>query len=116
MIHSSCSPLTGAARKVRKEIADGLFVVHYQPQVDMTTGKITGLEALVRKKDGEGGLRMPKRFIHFYEAHGMLPYVDIFFCSEDTARLTFKKTGNRSSPSCTTARLTPSGVSSGYSE
>ena len=25
---------------------------------------------------------------------GILPYVDIFFCSEDTARLTFKKTGN----------------------
>lgn len=25
---------------------------------------------------------------------GILPYVDIFFCSEDTARLTFKKEGN----------------------
>lgn len=25
---------------------------------------------------------------------GILPYVDIFFCSEDTARLTFKKTGD----------------------
>ncbi len=25
---------------------------------------------------------------------GILPYVDIFFCSEDTARLTFGKTGN----------------------
>ena len=24
---------------------------------------------------------------------GILPYVDVFFCSEDTARLTFKKTG-----------------------
>ncbi|MBE5773530.1 MAG: EAL domain-containing protein [Clostridiales bacterium] len=76
---------TGAARKVRKEIADGLFVVHYQPQVDMTTGKITGLEALVRKKDGEGGLRMPRRFIHFYEAQGMLPYVDIFVLKQVVA-------------------------------
>lgn len=25
---------------------------------------------------------------------GILPYVDIFFCSEDTARLTFGKEGN----------------------
>lgn len=69
---------SGAAEKVRREIEEGMFVVHYQPQVDMSTGKITGIEALVRKKDSEGGLRMPKRFVHFYEVHGMMPYVDIF--------------------------------------
>lgn len=69
---------SGAAAKVRREIDDGIFVVHYQPQVDMQSGRIVGVETLVRKRDSEGGLRMPNRFIHFYEAHGMLPYVDIF--------------------------------------
>ena len=63
--------------EVAREISEGRFVVYYQPQVDIQTEKIVGAEALVRKKDVDGSLIPPNKFIPFYEREGVIGLVDL---------------------------------------
>jgi len=69
---------TGIASEVSKEIEDRRFVVYYQPQVDIQTGKVIGAEALVRKLNDDGSVIPPTKFIPFYEAEGVVDLVDLF--------------------------------------
>lgn len=46
--------------------------LHYQPQVDVGTGRITGLEALVRWEHPVRGMISPADFIPFAEENGMI--------------------------------------------
>ncbi|TCJ15369.1 EAL domain-containing protein [Parasulfuritortus cantonensis] len=48
---------------VRQGLAGGEFVLHYQPKVDMLTGQVIGVEALVRWQHPERGLLMPGQFL-----------------------------------------------------
>ena len=52
---------------LRRAISDNQFVVHYQPQVDIATGQVEGVEALVRWEHPEKGLIYPSDFIDFAE-------------------------------------------------
>ncbi|WP_114571966.1 putative bifunctional diguanylate cyclase/phosphodiesterase [Exiguobacterium flavidum] len=51
---------------LRKAITNGEFVLHYQPQVDILTGEIVGLEALIRWETAEG-MVSPAEFIPLAE-------------------------------------------------
>ena len=48
------------------------FVIYYQPQINITTGVVTGLEALSRWQHPELGLVFPDHFIYRIEALGLM--------------------------------------------
>jgi EAL domain-containing protein (putative c-di-GMP-specific phosphodiesterase class I) len=46
--------------------------VHYQPIIELETGNIVGLEALVRWQHPQHGLLLPSEFLHIAEESGLL--------------------------------------------
>jgi sensor c-di-GMP phosphodiesterase-like protein len=48
------------------------FVLHYQPQVDLKTGQITGAEVLLRWRHPDLGLVAPTGFMHVLEESGLI--------------------------------------------
>ncbi len=62
----------GMEANLRRALAQHEFVVHYQPQVDIHSGKMIGCEALVRWNDPVQGLIPPIRFIHLAEETGLI--------------------------------------------
>lgn len=59
-------------RRLRKAIDSESFVLHYQPQVSIQTGEITGIEALVRWVTVDQGVVPPNEFIPLAEETGLI--------------------------------------------
>lgn len=58
--------------RLRRGIERNEFYLRYQPQVDVQTGKIVGLEALLRWNDPQKGEIFPKDFISVAEELGLI--------------------------------------------
>ncbi len=57
---------------LREALHKEQFVLHYQPQVDLSTGKIIGAEALIRWRHPQRGLISPAKFIPLAEERGLM--------------------------------------------
>jgi diguanylate cyclase (GGDEF)-like protein len=59
-------------RQLREALEGGQFELHYQPQLDLRTGRICAAEALIRWHHPARGLVRPADFIPFAEAGGLI--------------------------------------------
>jgi len=62
----------GLEHELRLGLQRGEFTLYYQPEVDLESGKIVGVEALVRWNSPRRGLVLPDRFIRVAETTGLI--------------------------------------------
>lgn len=69
-------PINVAFRVTKEDLLRGInrdeFVLHYQPQVEVLTGHVVGLEALVRWEHPDVGMVYPDSFIGNAERFGLI--------------------------------------------
>jgi diguanylate cyclase (GGDEF)-like protein/PAS domain S-box-containing protein len=57
---------------IREALANNWFVLYYQPKVDMRTGSMIGVEALIRVQHPERGLLSPIEFLPVIENNALM--------------------------------------------
>jgi diguanylate cyclase (GGDEF)-like protein len=72
-MNSELARRVGMEHRLRTALADEQFVLHYQPKVTLRTGRIAGVEALLRWQDLESGLVAPGVFLPLLESAGLMP-------------------------------------------
>ncbi|OWW22259.1 EAL domain-containing protein [Noviherbaspirillum denitrificans] len=58
--------------RIKAALRQGGLTLHYQPVVDVKTGRLIGAEALVRLLDADGSAVLPDKFIPVAEAAGLI--------------------------------------------
>ncbi len=58
--------------KLRTALEERQFVLHYQPQIELDSGRIESAEALLRWRDPLEGLLVPGRFLPALESSGLI--------------------------------------------
>lgn len=73
--------------KMRQALLEDHFVLFYQAQIDMDTGRLHGFEALIRWMDPEEGMIPPDQFIPFAETSGMIVEIGKWVLNESCRQI-----------------------------
>ncbi len=71
-MNSALARRVGMEQRLRAALEAEQFVLHYQPKVELRSGRVTGVEALLRWNDPEHGLVGPAEFLPLLESAGLL--------------------------------------------
>jgi diguanylate cyclase (GGDEF)-like protein len=72
---------------LRKALSNDEFMLHYQPQINLSTNNIVGVEALIRWNHPELGLISPMEFIPIAEETGIIIQIGKFVLNEACKQL-----------------------------
>ena len=75
-MHDAALQLLHLESNLRKAINQQEFIVHYQPIIDLSDGKIAGFEALVRWQHSQYGMISPQSFIPVAEETSLIIPID----------------------------------------
>ncbi len=81
--------------ELRTAVKEGQFVLHYQPQLDLKTGQILAVEALVRWPHPKLGLVPPMKFIPLAEEAGLMWPLTTWVLNEALAQCAEWRTSGR---------------------
>jgi EAL domain-containing protein (putative c-di-GMP-specific phosphodiesterase class I) len=70
--NAAASQIWPRSQDLRRALEQRQFVLHYQPEIDLSTRKIVGVEALIRWEHPERGLIPPMEFIPLAEESGLI--------------------------------------------
>ncbi len=73
--------------ELRRALAARELTLHYQPLIELSSGKVIGVEALVRWPHRERGMIMPDRFLPIAEQLGLLDAIDDWVLAESCRAL-----------------------------
>jgi diguanylate cyclase (GGDEF)-like protein len=71
-MHSDIAERLALEHKLRVALDERQFVLHYQPQINVLTGRVESVEALLRWHDPAQGLMHPALFLPVLESSGMI--------------------------------------------
>jgi diguanylate cyclase (GGDEF)-like protein len=71
-MHSEIAERLALEHRLRRAVDAGEFEVRYQPQLNIATGRIDAVEALLRWNDPEHGLVSPAQFLPVLESSGLI--------------------------------------------
>src|SRR5690606_14490375 len=71
-MNARAAQLLSLETRLRAAVSQEQLVLHYQPKFELTSGRICGLEALMRWQDPEKGLVPPGAFIPLLEETGLI--------------------------------------------
>jgi EAL domain-containing protein (putative c-di-GMP-specific phosphodiesterase class I) len=71
-------PWKGAVAELRRAVRNGEFLLHYQPKVQLPTGRVVEAEALLRWNHPERGLLRPPAFLTLAEETGLIVPIGVW--------------------------------------
>jgi len=71
-MHSDVADRLALEHRLRIALDEHQFTLHYQPQVNIATGRIDSVEALLRWNDPVNGLTLPGGFLQVLESSGLI--------------------------------------------
>jgi len=86
-MNRSAGERLASATLLRRALADQALRVHYEPQVDISSGRVHGIEALVRWAHPQRGLVVPSEFVPLAEELGLIAAFDHWVLGEACRQL-----------------------------